>query len=311
MIEISAQENATIDVIKGNFPLGNRDTLLLHIKDPIIKNLISLRETGICEDKDNYYTYGQFNSTNNLILEDLQPGAKVEIVPGKGLNYSNCLHCTTTKYGLGYIYMVPSDDKELTVGTKYVLTCYLNVVSGTVKLTASSASVVKTIFSVDQQNTENEWVQIRQEFTAEGEDFSLFITMDGVGEFYMDSLMLFKADNEIKIPKENIAAEISIINPYTPINSKINKVINWYKTENEVQILFYFPEVTNVDYQNNIWCCARIFQHLPEKVSTLGNIVYHDVDTVIYETEPFVLNGYIIPTDINFEVDAELVVPRI
>ena len=301
MIEISAKENATVDVIQSDFPLGKRDKLLLHIGDPVIKDLISLKNTGTCNENDNYYKYGQFNSTNNLIL-DIQPQTSVTISPGKGINYSNCLYCKSIE-GYNKIIFPLSNNIKLIKDKEYVLTCYINVIKGKVNLTTED-----NIFNIEQQilnDNDDDWVQIRQEFTALSEDFNLWAIFENDCEFYIDFLLFFEKDKEIKLPENNIAAEIDIISPFNPKNNKIYKVINWNKDEdkNEVQVLFYFPEITVVDFQDNILCDLKIFQHLPEKVSTLGNVVYHEVNTVIFESEPFVLNGYIIPLDVGIDVD--------
>lgn len=298
MIEISAKENATVNIVQGDFPLGKRDKLLLHIEDPVIKDLIFLKDTGTCNENDNYYKYGQFNSTNNLIL-DVQSQTSVTISPGKGINYSNCLYCKSVE-GYNKIVFPLSNNATIIKDKKYVLTCYINVIKGKVNLTTED-----NIFSVEQQTTDDSWVQIRQEFTASSKNFNLWAIFENDCEFYIDSLLLFEKDKEIKVPENNIAAEMDIISPFNPKNNKIYKVINWYKNEdkNEVQILFYFPEITVVDFQDNILCDLKIFQHLPEKVSTLGNVVYHEANTVIFESEPFVLNGYIIPLDTNIDVD--------
>lgn len=297
MIEISAKESATINVLQSDFPLGKRDKLLLHIEDPVIKDLVSLKNTGICDENNNYYKYGQFNSTNNLIL-DVQPQTSVTILPGKGIDYSNCLYCKSVE-GYNKITFPLSNNATLIKDKEYVLSCYINVIKGEVNLTTEDNT-----FSIKQQTTED-WIQIRQEFTAVSETFNLITVFENDCEFYIDSLFLFEKDKETRIPENNIVAEIDIIGPFNPKNNKINKVINWYKDEenNEVQILFYFPEITVVDFQDNILCELKIFQHLPKKVSTLGNVVYHDMNTIVYKSEPFVLNGYIIPLDANIDID--------
>lgn len=311
MVEINAKTDATIEVLSGDFPLGNRDTMLVHILDPLItERLGKFLGTGTCLDKYNYYTYGKFENTkdvDNLSLELLKDSV-VDIVSGIGDNYSRCLHCFAGELGFGNVYMNPNKSTNLEAGKKYIFSCY---VKGRINFVAENLFNI----TVGSDNTNN-WEFVRHEFTVTNNatTFNLRININSGQNCYIDNVMLFDSQYEINKKESiyDIGLQIDIINPCNQCN-KINRIINWeFKEDGTVDALLYFPEITNVDFQDNILCVFKTVQHMKRKAVTLGNTVYFEKDIVLFKSEPFVLHGYILPPDnIDYDIDADLIVGRI
>lgn len=312
MLEINAKENTQIEVLKGDFPLGNRDKILVHFLDPLlietIRNMLS--GIGTCKPEDNYYTYGTFDKGIEDLILDLNENAVVNTVSGICQNYSNCLHCSATN-GLGLVELKP-DNNLMEIGKKYIFSCYIHVNSGECEITAKD-NENNIIFDINKTNNFG-WLFIKQEFIAKDTTFNLFLNIPSSGEFYIDNVMLFDSVNELIESRYDITTEIDILNPCNCLNkneNRICKVIDWIVDKETISVLLEFPAITVVDYQDNILCSLVIYQHLKKRIVTLGNTLYNADTICIYHSDNFVLNGYILPPDIDYNIDVDLTVGRI
>lgn len=314
MLEINANSNATVDVLSGDFALGQRDTILIHILDKVISDRISIVGTGTCTKSNNLYSYGELNDLNR-VRYSLAQGATLDIcVSDIDNSFSNCLHCKSeTDEGLGLV-MLPADKlTQLEAGTNMVLSFYINVTSGSATFVARDENSYDVFPSfIIEYNANKQWQQVRKEFTLT-EDiniFNLYLNIAGTGEFYLDNVMLFKASDEVKDAQYGIDAEILINNPIQ--DTCIENVINWDKLDDgSIDITLYFPPITTVDYQDNILCQLRIYQHAYRRVVTLGNTIYNPTKNIIYNSEPFVLNGFMLPKQTYDDLEVDLVVDRV
>lgn len=313
MIELNLKDNATVDVIAKDFPIGIEDKIKVNIEDSEINNIIKLNNTGTCKEEHNLYSYGEFNTISGIVgvYEDLNEGSIVDIASGVGQNYSNCLHCKASELGLGTFYMKP-DKGVLVPNTTYIISCYIKVVSGSV--TIGDPSISDTLSTITSNALTSSWSFISKTFTT-GEDvengFNFYIKMFSEGECYIDNLMLFDSQYEIKDLLYDLDVSINILNPCSYIKH-IDKIINWnYNVENDTNsVLLYMPAITTVDIKDNILCNIVIYRKLKKKVVELGNTIYNSVVDLIYESKPFVLHGYLLPID-EQNIDVDLIVGRI
>lgn len=311
MLEINAKENAAIDIVEGKFPLGQRNTLLVHILDKVISERINVTGTGTCSKANNYYSYGDFERLDSLdeIITDVNPNSFINIVSGAGCNYSRCLYCQSES-DIGTVELVP-DRFDIVEGKKYIFSFYAKTVSGDVAIVGKDSNG-DIIFNIKTE-ANNEWTLYKQEFVMEDMIFNAFISIITGGECYIDNISLFEADKEIKDVDCPINVELKILNPCQIDSLAVNHVINWYKDENEnIAVKLYFPpEITNVDYADNILCKLIIYQRVQPRYIILGNSIYEPEYNVIYNSEPFIFNGYILPPDIDYNIDVDLLVDKI
>lgn len=290
MIELRAKENAKIEIINGEFSLGNRNIAVVHIEDSLINEQLKLINTGNCKSEYNMYPYGDFEN-EDLVEQNLTTEfCDADLVEGKGYEFSTCLYChdNNISENIGTVKLNTVNNLKLITGTKYVFSCYIKPVSGCINLIIDNKDIIIN------ENT-NDWILVRKEFIAESESAELCIQIQN-SECYIDNIKLFQAEYEILNSDSKIEVEINILNPHN--NVKINNIVNWcIDTDNNVCVILALPPITIVDFSDNILCEFIINQILPEKISYLNNMVYYKVENNIYKSEPFVLNGYMIPTN--------------
>lgn len=299
MIVLKAKDNATIEYVDNRFPLGQRTSALVKIEDKLINEQLKLIYTGNCEDKYNYFSYGNFENCcevkKNMIAE-LNPDCVAEIANGEGYKFSNALRLYAPKdKDLGKLSL-KIDAGTIIANTKYVFSCKLKLLSGNLKFILGNQTVDVV---TDSQN----WVTIRQEFTASDD-----ITIDSLGinfssgKCYIDNIKLFNSKYEIKNSDDEFTVEIKILNPCN-YDTKINKIINWNTslccckeyTEEQLNVLLCVPPITVVDFADNLLCRLIISRKLPKRIAYLDNIVYNEVNNIIYESQDFILQGYVTP----------------
>lgn len=299
MIEINAKENSTVEVVTGDFPIGNRNTILVNIQDPLVNDKLKITGTGTCYEQNNEYTYGQFENENDIykIEISLNENASIGIVSGIGINYSRCLQCIAKDNGLGTVNMKP-DKLNITIGNTYIFSCYFYLKQGITNIIAKD-NQNNEIFNINNTTVTDDWVFISQTFTAKEEGFNLYIDIPTTGECYFDNIMLFNSINEImgNLSINDINVIINILNPCNYNVKNISKIINWEynKVTEQNSVILFMPEITVLDYKDNILCELIIYQKYPKKVVELGNTIYNEKTSIIYKSEPFILNGYILP----------------
>lgn len=294
MLQINAKENAVIEVVDGYFPLGQRNTIKINILDEAIKAQITPFYTGDCEKEKDSYSYGSFSLPTDIDyvnIKNAPADSLVNIVDGYGRNFSRCLHYLTVEDSNGYIEL-PPDKTNVVKDSKYVFSGYIKVTKGT---TIVSSDYFNLQYTADTDKTENDWVFIREEFTATTNyDFSLKITNDTNTECYIDTVKLFLASDEI-VSTDNTKAAIKILSPYVPDHSIINKEITWSFTDDSVSVYLYVDDITVVNFQDDILCKLCIYQTVPHIIEYLGDYTYNKEYEIVYDSEEFILNGYIIP----------------
>lgn len=304
MITLRANENAIIDVIDGAFPLGQRNTIKVFIADENLKQYIKTVGTDTCLKEHNLINYGDFNqehSIDNIVL-NLTFNSSVYLASGYLDNLSRCLYCTTTdSSGLGTCKLKLTG--KLEKGKKYKLSF------------KSSADATGLYLSIDNNlisiaNSPNKWQAMTFAFTANSDNIDGLYVIMSSGWCYLDDIQLFSVENEVADNYyDNIEAEIKINNPIQ--NTVINEIINYsLPTADEPYIILYMPEISVVDFQDNLMCNLVINLLQEPHNSYLGNTYYHKEKTCVYQSENFVLNGFILPPD-SEQNEYELVVGKV
>lgn len=288
MLKIIAKENATIKVEQSNFPLGVRDTIEIKIEDPIIKQYIKSINTETCIPEYNLYSYGNFDNVTDVefVKTSLNTGSSISVVDGYGVNCSRCLKCKAGDLGLGLCVLKPTT--PVIHGLKYKLSCYVN--------TDTDIELMVNDESVTINSTNGEWKQAYIEFIPETE-VSLSISMSNKGTLYFDSLMLFESSKEIHDNYfDNVEVEVVVKNPIQ--DTVINEIINYSDpNDKDTSVLMYVPPITVVDYQDNLLCQLRVNLYQEPKDKYLGDTKYNKVKECVYNSDPFILTGYILPPD--------------
>lgn len=315
MITLNANPNATISVVDGSFPIGQLNVIYVNILDPLlIKKIGEIIYTGTCSLTNNLYSYSEFNKDTDLekLTATLSEGSSVEIVNGKGINYSRCLECNAGNEGLGSLFLKP--DKEITEDTTYTFSMYIYIPessTNTAKVIATTEND-KPLFQVTNLSANSQWVFITKDVSLQKDNgFKLNISIEGTGTCYIDNISLFEKSDEIT-KSYTTNAEIVIDNPCQPRNKKVMNTTSWNYDEdkNTLTATIYMPKITTVDFQNNLLCRFNIYQfdNINSVADTIGNWYYKD-RYYIYNSEPFVLNGYIIPS--QSDCDCKLIVKEI
>lgn len=325
MIELIANENSTIDVINGEFPIGQRNVIKVRLKDKLLINKnIDFEGTGTCDAKFNLLSYGNFDNTSaitNLILS-LSEGTNVviestNVCRNNIINKSNCLHCyTNNTKGYGKIELPLNNESNFNPNKEYILSFYAIGKNSKVSI-KSDSGIYYTSVQVD--NNMYTWQQYSVKFDAGNSIPNIYIesmNKGGDSEIFIDSIYVFESQYENLEPKgANFISEIIITNPL-PIRS-LCRVLSYtkyiYDEEDNyyVDVLIAMPDdVTNLDIYNNIRCQFGIVEKLPEKITVLGNSVYTDEYTYLYLSEPFTLNGYLV-SPLDFDTQIDLVVDKI
>lgn len=299
MLELNAKENATVEVIEGNFPLGQQNVIKINVLDKIIAERINIINTGVCSTEYNYYSYGKFDSDKdiNKLTLNLKQGSIVNIVDGAGQNFSKCLHCQSSKSNdLGLVELLP-DKFSVQENVEYILSFYAK---GTATITADNSYDEFINIEVNCKD----WTFFEQKFTSLSDVFDLYISMNANEECYIDNVMLFESSNEIKMESNAITAEIDIINPCN--NVSIDRIINWDKKDDVISVYMYMPPITVVDYKDSITCNLKIYQRLIPKIqTTVGDFFYSEDKEIIYNSDNFNLSGYIIPIDLDVSLNVD------
>lgn len=290
MLAIRANDNATVDVLEGSFPLGDRNTMRIIIADNIIKNYINEIGTNTCIPAKNLYSYGDFSCEDDIghISYSVKIGDEVMIAKGFGTNINPCLYCKGEDLDIN---MKPDINQVDTYNNiKYKFSCTVCATENT-----DAHLVLKGVGILDVP-ADGEWHELVKEFTPT-EDFNLNINTLGVGTIYIDNVMLFKSADEIY---ENIADdlefEVEIKNPIQ--DTVISDVINFSKAdETEPYVTLYVPPITVVDYASNIMCKLRISVLSDPTTKYLGDTHYNKVKQCIYYSDPFILTGYVVPIE--------------
>lgn len=291
MLKIKAKENATIEVVDGSFPLGSRDVIKIDIEDEVLKQFIKTIGTETCLPEYNLYDYGNFKRKDSIknIQMSLNTNSSVNIIDGYGINYSRCLHLVAGESGLGTCKLVPTT--QPTKGKVYKLSCCVNTNLDNISFNINNEE------KIEIPKTED-WYTISKTFTFNSDNFILSIDMPKQGELYLDNLMLFEADKEILDNKyDDIEFNIEILNPIQ--KTKIDEVV--YYTE-DCSVTLNVPPITVVDYQDNLLCQLSINILREPKEKYLGNSYYHKFKDCVYISDPFILSGYVIPSDEDVEV---------
>lgn len=301
MLEIRAKEDATIAVEKGSFPLGGRDKIKIYIEDEIIKQYIKTLNTNVSTVEANLYQYGTFSNESDIknISYNLKLGASVKIAPGFNDNYSRCLYCHAENTGLGTCILKPSKQVEIsTLDIPYKFSCRVAATEGTTAYLKCKGADILSI------PADGEWHQIYTTFTAK-ENFEVSVEMLSQGDIYIDDLDLFKSEDEvIDNYFDNIEFEVSILNSCSSSNVKINDIITY---GNDFVILDV-PPIINVDYQDNILCQLIVNLYQMPRLQILGDTEYNKVKECVYQSDPFILTGYILPPDSD---NVELIVGKV
>lgn len=301
MLEIRAKEDATVTVEKGSFPLGGRDRIKIYIEDEIIKQYVKTLNTNISTTETNLYHYGAFYNQSDIknVNYSLKLGASVEIAPGFNDNYSRCLHCHAESAGLGTCVLKPNEQVEIsTLDIPYKFSCRVAATEGTTAYLRCKGAGILSI------PADGEWHQIYTTFIAK-EDFEVSVEMLSQGDVYIDDLDLFKSENEIIDNYfDNIEFEVNILNPCSSSNVKINDII----TYGDDFVILNVPPIINVDYQDNILCQLVVNLYQIPKLQILGDTEYNKVKECVYQSDPFVLTGYILPPDSD---NVELIVGKV
>lgn len=291
MLKIKAKENATIEVVDGSFPLGSRDIIQIDIEDEILKQFIKTIGTETCLPEYNLYDYGSFNRKDSVknIQMSLNTDSSVNIIDGYGINYSRCLHLVAGESGLGVCKLVPTT--KPIKGKEYKLSCCVNTKSENISLNINNKEKIKVPKTED-------WQTISEKFIFDSDEFTLYVEMPDKSELYLDSLMLFEADKEILDNKyDDIEFDIEILNPIQ--RTKIDEVV--YYTE-DGSVTLNVPPITVVDYQDNLLCQLNVNIFREPKEKYLGNSYYHKFKECVYTSDPFILSGYVIPSDEDRDV---------
>lgn len=298
MIVLKAKDNATIEYVDNRFPLGQRTSALIQIEDKLINEQLKLIYTGNCEDKYNYLSYGNFENCCEVkknITAELNPDCIVDVVSGEGYQFSNALMLYAPKNkDLGKLSL-KIDAGTFTADTKYIFSCKLKLLSGNLSFTIGNQTI-------DVVTDSRDWITVRQEFTVIDTNISSIDVNFNGGKCYIDNIKLFDSKYEIKNSDDELNVEIKILNPCN-YDTKIDKVINWNTsiccckedTEEQLSVLLYVPPITVVDFADNLLCKFVISRKLPKRIAYLDNIIYNEVNSIIYESQDFVLQGYIIP----------------
>lgn len=298
MLTIKAKENATVEVVEGSFPLGERNTLKVIIEDDVLKQYVKSIGTNTTLNENNLYPYGDFNYPEDMknVQLNLNPQSTVNIENGYGQNYSRCLHCKTENVTQGLGHCILNPVSVLDDGYKYKLVFYILCKDDTEVIV--SAQNIET-FKV---KTNNEWKQIITEFDCTERKFALDFSTETSGEFYIDSVLLFKAEDEIfRDYYENIVFEIKKYpQQLTGYEYETERIISYSGPDDEdISVLMYFPPITQLDYADNL--CCKLDVYLTSKVEEdkiLGDTYYNTEDReYIYKSDMFILTGYILPPE--------------
>lgn len=306
MLSIKAKENAQVEVIDGAFPLGQRNTIKILIEDPNIKSYIQSIGTSTCIPENNLYTYGNFDNdfdVNKLNLS-LTWGSIVEVMSGYGQNYSRCLHCITdNSEGLGVCELPADKIPGLTVGEEYILSVYVLCKKGTTLY----FNVNGELNPVADSDT---WELKTYKFVANSDKFDLGVIMPSLGECYIDSIQLFLASEEIVDNYyDNLKFEIQIKNPIQQFCYDIDQIVTYSKPDSEdTFVVLALPPINNVDFQDNILCELQVYLLQEIRNKYLGDTEYSKEKDIIYSSDYFVLNGYVLPPEDDIY---ELVIDKI
>lgn len=300
MLKIKAKEDSTIEVIEGKFPLGQRNTIKVYFDDEIVKKYINLIGTNTCLAENNLFPYGNFDyksDINNISL-NLNENSEVSIVSGYGYDYSRCLKCSTTnsEQGLGSCELKPKD--KLINGKEYIISCYIATIDDTLVYFNIDDNLVPLKYS------DNNLHFFTYKFTATKEDFKLKINMTTTGTCYIDSLQMFLAENEIKENKCDILDfEVKILNPIQ--YKEINELITYGSDIDGTYIILYMPEINLVDFQDNLLCNFNVSVAFQQRNIYLGDSEYNKIKEYIYNSDKFILSGYILPVKSEGGCDCE------
>lgn len=307
MIEIKAKDDATIQLINNEFPLGQRNRIKIFIEDEVIKSKLELQKSGQCPENKNLFTYGYFDKKEDIKYVQVN-NADVRIISGV---FGNCSRCLAVDFlATDSCVSFTADRDSLQTDTKYKFSFICTDNSIVIK-----SSVDDLKMTITKTKEKGWYLYTSNEFTvSEVTDFNISLcnnnnsNSDEENHIYVDNLSLFNTDDEILGTPNDIRVEISVINPRQ--NTIIKDIIKWESDDNNnIDVILYFPPITVVDYQDCITCKVKIFERLAGKYKTFGDINYTcDIDT-IYESELFNLQGYILP--INIDIKGELIVENI
>lgn len=292
MLELKAKENATVEVIKGDFPLGSEDNIKIYLEDSIIQQYMKPRKTGNCLAGYNMFSYGEFENLSDIknINMNLNSDAVVKIVPGYNNNFSRCLMLKSDNpSGVGTVKLL-SDKSKIENNNNYVFTFDISIEQDT------TATLIFDSNILNLQSTNNEWKKERFEFTATTDGkFELYLDILGEGTFYIDNLKLFPSDKEVSENDfSNVEFRLNILNPMQYTAKNIDNVIN---CSEDGYIIMQLPSITTVDYQDNILCNFEVNVYQQQIAKYLGDIEYNKIKECVYRSEPFILSGYILPPD--------------
>lgn len=297
MIEIIAKDNATVQTVENRFPFGQQNKIKIHIQDDVIKSRLELKHTGQCLNEcDNFFYYGYFNNEDDMKYVEYSD-AYIHCASGIGDNTSRCLYVNILDTDRSYVKF--KSDKNLKPDTKYTFS-FLCTEKQLNDILITGASIDSNNIRVSDFS-DGWYLYMVDSFTVD-KDTQFSITIKDKGsEFYIDNVSLFESKNEV-LDSANIGVEVKIINPEQS-TTKMHKIINWYKTDDDIYVLLYVPPITVADYTDSIACKLNIFEKLSWRhKSSFGNITYTKDKDLIYQSNIFNLQGYILGVDLNLSV---------
>lgn len=295
MLVINAKSNSKVDVLSGDFPVGDRNTLKVIFEDPIIQHFIDTSHTNTCADENNLYSYGKFDDTSYIKFITKGEDVDATIVGGYGTDLSKCL-----KIGVDGTLgecKLSADKGMIEKGKSYIFSCMALADPNVSFAKLNCAAINQSIQLLSIGTWQNYFIK----FTAEEDlTFDCIVEASGKGNVLLDNIQLFLASDEIiQNTFDMLEVELELINP-CQVMPPINEVINFSSPDSEEKYaLLYFPPITVLDIQDNILCRLVVRLIYQEKDQYLGNTAYYRPKQTIYESDPFILTGYIVPPDAN------------
>lgn len=311
MIKLCVNKNGTVtNLNNGTFAIGKLDEILeLDIYDKLIIEKLKFSDTVYSKDAENLYSYGNFDKQsdiNNLTL-NLAEGASVSIVSGVSENESNCLKCTTVSdKGFGLIELTPDKKDIFKENTTYLISFYAKGINSAIKIKDET----NTFIEINVNNAC--WTKYTQQFTAGTVLPSMLVenTTNTPCTIYLDTIQMYEMSCVNERPEYIAYPKIVAINPCPKItiDNLISRRVDEFEDGSErLVLLFNMPAITNVDIFNNITCQVVIEEEVPKRVSALGNMLYNEYKNILFLSEKFTLNGYLIKvaTDIDVNLKVE------
>lgn len=288
MITIKAKENATIEVVDGSFPLGQRNCIKVYIEDQTVKDIINSIGTDTMIKPDNLYSYGNFSSLSDINsvkfnLSSLENNVSV--------NFDNSLRVFGSSEENKQSCILKADRYDLIPGKTYTISCYLSCDELNSELTLECQPYFNNTIVCENKTIEKQiWTT---SFVATTSKTEFDLTVVAKGNWYISNLQLFSIEKEINKYYDDIYFSVNVENPIQ--NISIDRLVTLNKED--MYIILYLPPVTLVDYQDNLLCRFSINLLQEPRNKYLGDSIYNKENICIYNSETFILNGYMIVSE--------------